>query len=82
MFQLVFSVHRNSGDMDFNASEGIDVQVRARASRQSKLPFPCLFYRLPAHVKGDFPHLKIGGLKCTLLPQRSGLEVGLPTSND
>jgi hypothetical protein len=42
MSQLIFSMHWNLEEVDTNASEGMDLPARVRASRQkeNKLPYP------------------------------------------
>ena len=61
--------------MGSNASEGVDLSMTANRQRKQASFFHVFFHRLlvegAAHIKSRFYDLK-----------RTGLEVGLPTSND
>lgn len=75
MSQLAFIIHWNPEEGGSKASEGMNLSVRARTSRQrGSFPPPAALYELPAggvaRMKAGSSHLKW-----------SGLNVGLPASS-
>jgi hypothetical protein len=75
MSQLAFSVFQN--EVGINASEGMDLPARERESKQAKRASFLLLGSL-CRLPSDVPPAKCGSSH----RQRSGLKVGLPTSND
>jgi hypothetical protein len=76
MIQLVFSIYKNPKEVGSTASDGMDLPLRVRTSRQkSKFPLLCPSYRLPPEgvpqIKGGSSYLK-----------RFELNVYLPTWKD
>jgi hypothetical protein len=76
MTQLVVSIHWNSEEEGSNASEGMELLVRASRQREKSFLLPCPLYRPPSEDVGQnkgifFFHLK-----------RSRLKVSLSTLND
>jgi hypothetical protein len=77
-FLLVFSICQNPEEVATNASEGVELTVRERASRQRAKAFffhIIYLYRLPAE---DIAQIKCGSSNF----KRSRLKVDLLTSKD
>lgn len=87
--QLLFSAHQNPEGVDSNASKRIHLLVKVRANRQrerSNFLLLTSWYRLLAEsvvqIKVLSSHLKRSRWQVYLPTERSGLQLGLSTSND
>jgi hypothetical protein len=85
MSWLVFSIHWNPEEVRSNASERMDLPSQSKQAEQA-LSSSKSFIWLPSEGGSDYRHIfplqKIQIKDRSFLLKRSGLKMGLPTSND